>query len=340
MSKSCDVAIVGVTGLIGDVLVNVLDDHDVGIAQLRLVDEESNAGGRLMYKGQSVKVEPLERFDFSAVKAVVFFCAPAVAAIWAEKALAAGCSVIDASGHYRAQADVPLLASGVNPAVLEGISWPAIIATPGSQAVQLAALLSAIAAEAGVQSVTVATYQSMSTLNLDAVEGLALQTGRLLNGQPAEAGALPKQAAFNLLPRTGDIDEQGSTAQEREVEEDLRRILQQADMPVSATAIVVPVFYGTAAVVQVQTQDVMPLKRLVSLIRKLPSVKLLDKPAADGYPTPVTEATGSDLVWIGRLRHDSMDMHRLNMWIVSDNLRKGVVLNALEGLRLLIKDYL
>ncbi|GGD08679.1 aspartate-semialdehyde dehydrogenase [Halopseudomonas salina] len=340
MSKSCDVAIVGVTGMIGDILIDVLDDHDFSIGKLHLVDEEKVAGGRLMYKGQSQRVEPLERFDFSQVQVVVFLGSETVAEKWVPQMLAAGCSVIDASGASRGQTGAPMIVADANPHALADFTAPGLVACPDSQVVQAVLALQPVLKEAGLQSVAIATYQSMSTLDQEAVEGLALQTGRLLNGQPPEAGALAKQAAFNLIPRTGDLDEHGYTRDESRLGEDVRRVLVQPDISVAATCVVVPVFYGTAAVLQLRTREVLATKRLATLLRKAPGVKLLDKPADDGFPTPVTEATGSDAVWIGRLRADPVDPLVLNMWIVSDNLRKGVVLNSLQTLRLLIKDYL
>lgn len=340
MSKACNVAIVGVTGMIGDILVDVLADHEFAIGKLHLVDQETFAGGRLMYQGQSMRVEPLERFDFTAVKIAVFLCAPEVAAQWVPQALAAGCSIVDASGHSRADAEVPLLVAGVNPDALVASSWPGVVACPDSQVVQSALALKALTGDILLESVSIATYQSMSTRDQEAVEGLALQTGRLLNGQPPEAGALEKQAAFNLIPRTGEVDEQGFTSAEVHLADDLRRIFRQPTMSVSVTCVLVPVFYGSAAVIHLKAAEEFDLKKLNSSIRKASGVKLLDKPIAGGYPTPVTEATGSDSVWIGRLRRDSRDPSRLNLWIVSDNLRKGVVLNSLQTLNLLIKDYL
>lgn len=340
MSDSCDVAIVGVTGMIGDVLIDVLDDHEFAIAKLYLVDEENVAGGRLMYKGQSQRVEPLERFDFSQVQVVVFLGAASVGQKWIPQMLAAGCSVIDASGSSRTDPATPMVVADANPAALVGFTAPGLVACPDSQVVQAVLALQPVLQEVGLQSVVIATYQSMSTLDQQAVEGLALQTGKLLNGQPPEAGALAKQAAFNLIPRTGDVDEHGYTQDEARLGEDVRRTLELPDISVAATCVVVPVFYGTAAVLQLRTREPLPIKRLIALLRKAPGIKVLDKPAEGGYPTPVTEATGSDSVWIGRLRVDPVDPLVLNMWIVSDNLRKGVVLNSLQTLRLLIKDYL
>ena len=339
MSKSCDVAIVGVYGIAGESLMSLLDDHQFPFAKIHLLETEEAAGGRLMLNGLSQRVEVVERFDFRQVKVVIFTGDKALAAKWASVAVEAGCVVVDSAGAFR-DADIPLVVAEANPAALKGYRARGIVACPDAQVVQAVIALKPLLAEAGLESVTVATYQSMSTLGQEEVEALALQTGRLLNGQPAERGAFAKQAAFNLIPRLGEIDEEGNTADEKQFAEDVRRLLELGDLPVSVTCVMVPVFFGTAQVLQARTASAIPIKRLSTLMRKAPGLKLLDKPAEGGYPTPVSDATGSDQVWVGRLRLDSRDPNAINMWIVSDNLRKGVALNSLLVAELLIKDYL
>lgn len=339
MSKTRDVALVGVSGLAGETLLNVLDEQEFAFGQIHLLDTEERAGGRPMLKGQSQRVEVLERFDFSRV-ALVLFADAQLAAAWAQPAVDAGCLVVDACGAFRHEADVPLVVAEVNPQALDGVGVRGIVACPDAQVVQTLVALQPLIGEAGLQSVTVATYQSMSTQGNDEVEGLALQTGRLLNGQPAEKGAFDKQAAFNLIPRIGEADEDGSSMVERQLADDVRRILELPQLPVSATCVLVPTFFGSAQVMQIRTRDPLTAKRAATLLRKAAGVKLLDKPAAGGYPTPVSDATGSDQVWVGRLRQDSFDPLSISMWVVSDNLRKGVALNSLAVAELLIKDHL
>lgn len=337
---SCDIAIAGVTGLETESFLDVLDNGEFPFSSIHLLEPGDQAGERLMLKGQSQRVEAIERFDFSSVRVVIFLAGAELAREWTEKAVAAGCVVVDATGANRQDPQVPVVVAEVNPDQLASHTTRRVVACPDAQVVQAALALKPLFVEAGLRSVTVSTYQSMSTHSKDAVEALAFQTGRLLNGQPAERGAFDKQAAFNLLPRIGELGEGGEAEAERIFSEDLRRVLGLPDLPVSATCVLVPLFFGTGQSLQAVTEEVVAPKRLAGLLRKGSGLKLLDKPAAGGYPTPISEATGSDHVWIGRLRQDALDAHRVNMWVVSDNLRKGVVLNSLAVAGLLIKDFL
>lgn len=339
MSKTRDIAVVGMSGLVGETLLTVLDDHEFEFGQVHLLDTEDQAGNRLMLKGQSQRVEVLEKFDFSKV-AVVIFADAWLASDWAGRAVAAGCRVVDACGAFRHKPDVPLVVAEVNPQALADMGARGIVSCPDAQVVQTLVALHPLVAEGGLQALTIATYQSMSTLGDEEVEALALQTGRLLNGQPPEKGAFEKQAAFNLIPRVGELDEAGNSQLEQHLAEDVRRILGMPQLPVAVTCVLVPIFFGSAQVMQVKTAQVLADGRVAKLLRKAPGVKLLDKPTAGGYPTPVSDATGSDHVWVGRVRQDSFDPTGISMWVVSDNLRKGVAINSLAVAQLLIKDYL
>ncbi|QJD58095.1 aspartate-semialdehyde dehydrogenase [Pseudomonas sp. gcc21] len=339
MTKSCDVAIVGVYGIVGESVMSLLEDHAFPFATVHLLETREAAGGRLMVHGQSQRVEIVEQFDFSQVQLVLFVSDMELAAEWAPKAVQAGCAVVDATGAFR-DADIPLVVAEVNPESLSGFAARRIVACPDSEVAQAAVALKPLRDEVGLLSVNIATYQSMSTQGKEQVEALALQTGRLLNGQPAERGAFEKQAAFNLIPRIGEIDENGDSQSELRLADDLRRVLDMPKLPVSATCVLVPIFFGTAQAVQARTEQVIAEKRLGTLMRKAKGVKLLDKPAEGGYPTPVSDATGSDHVWISRLRQDRLEPQSVNLWAVSDNLRKGVALNSLEVAGLLIKDFL
>lgn len=339
MSKTRAVALVGVSGLTGETLINVLDDHDFELGELHLLDTEEQAGGRLMVKGESQRVEVLEKFDFSRVALVVFADAW-LASDWADRVVAAGCVVVDACGAFRHRTDVPLVVAEINSRALADLGSRRIVSCPDAQVVQTLLALQPLVAEGGLQMLNIATYQSMSTVGNEEVEALALQTGRLLNGQPPEKGAFDKQAAFNLIPRVGELDEAGNSQLEEHLVTDVRRILDLPDLPMMATCVLVPTFFGTAQVMQLRTDRALPAGRAATLLRKASGVKLLDRASAGGYPTPVTDATGSDQVWVGRLRQDSRDPVSISMWVVSDNLRKGVALNSLAIAQLLIKDYL
>ncbi|MFA5679403.1 MAG: aspartate-semialdehyde dehydrogenase [Pseudomonas sp.] len=339
MRKTRDVALVGLSSLAGEALLNVLDDHEFDFGRIHLLDTEERAGGRPMLQGQSQRVEVLERFDFSQV-AVVLFADAWLASDWADRVVAAGCRVVDACGAFRHKTDVPLVVAEVNPQALGQLGERGIVSCPDAQVVQTVIALHPLVARAGLQSLNIATYQSMSTLGNEEVEALALQTGRLLNGQPPEKGAFDKQAAFNLIPRIGELDEAGNSQLEQHLAEDVRRILGMPQLPVAVTCVLVPTFFGTAQVMQLRTAEALSAGKATTLLRKAAGVKVLDKPAAGGYPTPVSDATGSDQVWVGRVRQDSFDPFGIGMWLVSDNLRKGVALNSLAIAQLLIKDYL
>ena len=339
MRKTRDLALVGVSGLAGEAVLNVLDDHEFDLGQIHLLDTEEQAGGRLMLKEQSQRVEVLEHFDFSRV-AVVLFADAWLASDWADRVVAAGCLVIDACGAFRHRTDVPLVVAEINPQALADLGPRGIVACPDAQVVQTLLALQPLIAAAGLQSVNIATYQSMSTLGNDEVEALALQTGRLLNGQPPEKGVFDKQAAFNLIPRMGELDEAGNSQLEQHLAEDVRRILGLPQLSIAVTCVLVPTFFGTAQVMQLRTAEPLATGQATKLLRRAAGIKLLDKPTAGGYPTPVSDATGTDHVWVGRVRQDSFDPSSIGMWVVSDNLRKGVALNSLAIAQSLIKDYL
>ena len=339
MRKTRDLALVGVSGLAGEAVLNVLDEHEFDLGQIHLLDTEEQAGGRLMLKEQSQRVEALEHFDFSRV-AVVLFADAWLASDWADRVVAAGCLVIDACGAFRHRTDVPLVVAEINPQALADLGPRGIVACPDAQVVQTLLALQPLIAAAGLQSVNIATYQSMSTLGNDEVEALALQTGRLLNGQPPEKGVFDKQAAFNLIPRMGELDEAGNSQLEQHLAEDVRRILGLPQLSIAVTCVLVPTFFGTAQVMQVRTAEPLATGQATKLLRRAAGIKLLDKPTAGGYPTPVSDATGTDHVWVGRVRQDSFDPSSIGMWVVSDNLRKGVALNSLAIAQSLIKDYL
>ena len=339
MSNVADIAIVGASSLVGDMLINVLEEHSYPFGQVRLVDVDDEAGERRMINGQSVRVEALSSFDFASVKLAIVagdrdFALQHIAAI-----RDAGALVIDTTGLLTGQG-VTVVAE-VNPATLADAVQRRVVACPDSQVLQSALVLKVLDGMSPVQRVSVATYQSMSTHSKAAVEGLAMETGRLLNGQPIEkGGALAKQSAFNLQPCASDLDESGASREERDLVAGIGEVLGLPSLPVLANCVMVPLFYGTAQMMQVTTAEPLDAQKVINVLRRAKGIKVLDKAEAGGYPTPVTDATGSDQVWVGRLRQDAGQPNTIHLWVVSDNLRKGVALNSLMIADLLIKDYL
>ena len=339
MSKASGVAIVGVSSLVGDMLVNMLDEHEHSFSAVALVDVDDEAGERRMIKGQSVRVEALSGFDFSSV---------AVAIVAGEREFGlqcigairdAGALVVDTTGLLAGQG--ASVVAEVNPQALADAAQRRAVSCPDAQVVQSALVLKALAGMSDLRRVSISTYQSMSTHSKAAVEGLAMQTGRLLNGQPIEkGGVLDKQVAFNLLPATSEIDASGASREERDLVNGVIDVLGLKDVPVLASCVLVPLFYGTAQMMQVTTAEPLDSKKVGNILRRVKGIKVLDKEGPGGFPTPVTEATGTDEVWVGRIRQDVTDPNTTHLWIVSDNLRKGVALNSLAVAGLLIKDYL
>ncbi|MEH6566081.1 MAG: aspartate-semialdehyde dehydrogenase [Halopseudomonas sp.] len=336
MSKKTGVAVVGVSGLAGDMLISMLEDDTFAFTDLHLVDADDEAGERRMIKGQSMRVEPISRFDFSQVAVVVIAGEPAFAQQWAPVIKAAGAVLVDTTGSLGGD---PVVAE-VNPQALASAKEQGVISAPDSQVVQSAIVLHALAGMAPLQRVSIATYQSMSTHSRAAVEALAMQTSKLLNGQPAEKGVLDKQAAFNLSPCVTDLDETGASQEERALVAGVQACLGAPALPVLVNAVLVPVFYGTAQMMQVSFTEAPEVKRIGNVLRRAKGIKVLDKAAPGGFPTPITDATGSDAVWVGRIRADAAEPNTIHLWIVSDNLRKGVAINSLMLAELLIKDYL
>ncbi|SDU01401.1 aspartate-semialdehyde dehydrogenase [Halopseudomonas salegens] len=339
MATSAAWAIVGVNSMVGENLVALLDEHSFGYSELALFETAEDAGGRLLIAGESRRVEPLEKADFSRYAVVIFATEAAVSAEWAPRAVAAGCWVIDTSEQWQDDTQVPMLVADVNAAsVLAGLPR-GLLVSPDSQVVQAALVLQPLLGK-GLRAATISTYQSLSTQGRSALEAMALQTGKLLNGQPVEGGSFEKQAAFNLLPRIGAAQDDGSSAAEARLVSGLRRVLPLTEVPLSVTAVLVPVFYGSGHSLQLELEQPVDRKALASLLRKGPAIKILDKPAAGGFPTPVTEAAGDEHLWVGRIRQDSIDPKRVSLWSVADNLRVGVARNTLQVAELLIKDYL
>lgn len=340
MSTHKAIAIVGANSLLGEALLAILEDQDFGFAEVRLLDLDEEAGGRLMLRGQSLRVEPLGSFDFSGVAVALMALDAAQAQACLPRIRQAGCIAVDASSALAADTDVPLVVAAVNPQALELARASGAVRCPDAQTLLTAQAVHPLIAEGGLESLSIATYQSASTLGQQGLEALALQTGKLLNGQPAESSLLGRQLAFNLLPRLGEPGDAGDTDQEWRIADDLRRLFGMPELPVLATCVLVPMFFGTAQVVQLRTRELLDVGRLPTLLRRNRNLKLLDKSAPAGFPTPVEQATGNEKLWIGRLRQSAQDGRLMQMWAVADNLRACLAMNQLQVTELLIKDYL
>ena len=237
--------------------------------------------------------------------------------------------VIDNSSTFRYDDDVPLVVSEVNPDAIRNRPR-GIIANPNCSTMQLMVALKPIFDAAGIERINVATYQSVSGAGRSGLEELGVQTGKLLNFQDIEPKKFQAQIAFNLIPHIDDFQDNGYTKEEMKLVWETRKILGDEAIQVNPTAVRVPVFYGHSEAVNVETRDKLSAQQARELLERAPGVVVVDERKAGGYPTPVTHASGSDAVYVGRIREDLSHPRGLNLWVVSDNIRKGAALNAVQ----------
>ena len=335
-----NIAIVGATGAVGEALVNILDERNFPVGELFLLASERSAGTKVMFGNKSIMVTDLADFDFARAHIGLFSAGGEVSAEYAPKAAAAGCIVVDNTSHFRYDADIPLVVPEVNGEAIADFSKRNIIANPNCSTIGLVVALKPIYEAVGIKRLNIATYQAVSGSGKSAIEELAGQTAALLNGQPAEPKIYPKQIAFNVLPQIDVFLENGYTKEEMKMVWETQKIFEDPNILVSATCARVPVFYGHCEAVQIETVKPVDLRAIMSLLEKAEGVELVDAPESGSYPTPVTEATDSNPVYVGRVRRDISLEKGLSLWLVSDNIRKGAALNSIQIAELLIKKYL
>ncbi|MFK3680525.1 aspartate-semialdehyde dehydrogenase [Pseudomonas sp. NPDC088890] len=334
MSQPLDIAVIGATGSVGETLVQILEELSFPVTTLHLLASMESAGSSVMFAGKKVRVREVDSFDFSQAQLAFFAAGPAVSRSFAAKAHAAGCTVIDLSGGLdQALALVP----EANGDQLAKLTLPAQITSPSAAAVALAVALAPLKDLLDIERVQVMANLAVSAQGKEAVSELARQTAELLNARPLEPRVFDRQIAFNLLARVGASDEQGHTAVERRLVNELRVLLDMPALKISVTCVQVPVFFGDSLSVAVQSRRPVNLAAVNQALEAAESIELVE---ADDYPTPVGDAVGQDVVYVGRVRHGIDEEHQLNLWLTTDNVRKGAALNAVQIAQLLIKDRL
>lgn len=340
MSKTFDVAIVGATGAVGEALIEILEQRGFPVGELYLLASERSAGSSLKFKNKSIKVSDLAEFDFSKVQIGLFSAGGSISEIYAPKAAAAGCIVIDNTSHFRYDDDIPLVVPEVNPEAIAGYTTRNIIANPNCSTIQMLVALKPIHDAVGIKRISVSTYQAVSGTGKSAIEELAGQTAQLLNGREAKTEVYPQQIAFNALPQIDVFLENGYTKEEMKMVWETKKIFADEEIGVSATCVRVPVFYGHSEAVQIETKKEISETDARTLLESAAGVTVIDERSDGGYPTAVKHASGQDDVFVGRLRKDISMPNGLNLWVVSDNVRKGAALNSVQIAEVLIKDYL
>jgi len=338
--KKFNVAIAGATGAVGEALISILEERDFPVAQLFPLASERSAGSTVMFKNKPVKVQNLAEFDFTQAEIGLFSAGGSVSAEFAPKAGQCGCIVIDNTSHFRYQDDIPLVVPEVNPESIAEYLNHNIIANPNCSTIQMLVALKPIHDAARIKRISVATYQAVSGTGKAAVEELAKQTAELLNGRDAECAVYPRQIAFNVLPHIDQFMENGYTKEEMKMHWETRKIFGDTEITVSATCVRVPVFYGHSEAIQIETEDKLSVSEARSLLESAPGVELMDDREAGAYPTAFHDSASQDAVFVGRIREDLSLTNGLNLWVVSDNVRKGAALNSVQIAEELIKSYL
>ena len=293
-----------------------------------------------MFKNKPVMVTDLAEFDFSKAHIGLFSAGGSVSAEFAPKAGAAGCVVIDNTSHFRYDDDIPLVVPEVNPGAIAQYTNRNIIANPNCSTIQMLVALKPIHDAVGIKRISVATYQAVSGAGNSGVKELANQTAELLNGRNVECKTFARQIAFNALPQIDVFLENGYTKEEMKMVWETRKIFEDESIMVSATCVRIPVFYGHSEAVQIETAKPISEQEVRALLEKAPGVLVMDERKDGGYPTAVHESAGQDAVFVGRIRQDISFPNGMNLWVVSDNVRKGAALNSVQIAEELIKSYL
>ena len=339
MSEAIDIAVVGATGAVGEAMMEILEQREFPVGKLYALASARSAGKTVRFRGKSITVSDLAEFDFSKTAIALFSAGGSVSEEHAPRAAASGCVVIDNTSHFRRREDIPLVVPEVNPGALAAYRSTRIIANPNCSTIQMLVALKPIYDAVGISRINVATYQAVSGTGKAAIEELAGQTARLLNGQPTEAKVYSKQIAFNALPHIDTFEENGYTREEMKMVWETQKILEDPDITVNATCVRVPVFYGHSEAVHIETNTKITADAARKLLEDAPGVTLTDGREDGAYPTAVTDGAGSNPVFVGRIREDISHPTGLNLWVVADNLRKGAALNSIQIAELLVKEH-
>lgn len=338
MGRKIRVAVCGATGAVGREMVKVIEQRRLPLSELRLLASKRSAGQTLDFAGEQLPVEVLGDNSFAGIDVALFSAGADVSRSYAPLAARAGAVVVDNTSAFRMEDDVPLVVPEVNPQALERYSRRSIVANPNCSTIQLVVVLKPLEQLAPIRRVVVSTYQSVSGAGQSGVRELEQQCLDIFNLRPVTCEKFPRQIAFTCLPHIGDFRSDGYSGEEHKMMEETRKILDRADLRISATAVRVPVFHGHSEAVNLEFAHPVSEQQARAALAGAPGVRLV----GDGdQPYPVNlDAVGGNDTLVGRLRRDPSLEHGLDLWIVADNLRKGAALNAVQIVELLLERYL
>ena len=340
MSKSFDIAVVGATGMVGESMLEILSQRKFPVGKVHALASERSVGKEVKFGNRKLKVQDLAQFDFSNAQIGLFSAGGSVSGEYAPKATQAGCIVIDNTSRFRYDEDIPLVVPEVNSDKISEYIANGIIANPNCSTIQMVVALKPIYDAVGIERINVSTYQAVSGAGRSAVEELVRQTSLLLNGRPLEIEGDSKQIAFNAVPHIDQFQDNRYTKEEMKMVWETRKILGDQNIAVNPTAVRIPTFFGHSEAIHIETGSKISAEEVCNLMREAPGVELIDGTGPGEYPTAVTESAGTDSVYVGRVREDISHPLGINLWVVSDNIRKGAALNSVQIAEILAKNYL
>lgn len=337
--RSYNVAVVGATGAVGNEMIKVLEQRNFPVKKLTLLASERSLGKDLTFHGKSIPVEVLTENSFAGIEIGLFSAGGSVSEKFAPIAAAQGCVVIDNTSAFRMVPDIPLVVPEVNPEAIALYKNRGIIANPNCSTIQMVVALKPIYDAVGIKRIVVSTYQAVSGTGKKAIEELSLQTQALLSFKEPVAKVYPHQIAFNCLPHIDVFLENGYTKEEMKMVNETKKIMNDPSIMVTATTVRVPVFYSHSESVNVETKKKITADEVRKLLAAAPGVMVVDNPGNKEYPLAIN-AAGRDETFVGRIREDESIPNGINLWVVSDNIRKGAALNAVQIAEILGSNYL
>ena len=338
--KKYNIAVVGATGAVGEQMLNILKQRNFPIGDVYALASSRSVGKRVKFGNEEIEVQDLATFDFSKTQVGLFSPGAKVSKEFAPKAAEQGCVVVDNTSQFRYQDDIPLVVPEVNAHQIANFKTRGIIANPNCSTIQMVVALKPLHDAVGIERVNVATYQAVSGTGKEAIDELDLQTKNLINGEPINCNVYPKQIAFNALPHIDVFLENGYTKEEMKMVWETQKIMEDDSILVNPTAVRIPVKYGHSEAVHLELNSAISAQEAHEILAAAPGIQVVDEHKDGGYPTAVTEGEGSDAVYVGRIRSDISHPRGLNMWVVSDNLRKGAALNSIQIAEILIKNHI
>jgi len=333
------VAVAGATGAVGLEFLKVLEQRKFPVGSIKLLASERSEGKELTFAGRPVKVERLTKDSFKGIEVALFSAGASRSLEFAPAAAASGAVVVDNSSAFRMDPEIPLVVPEVNAHAIAQYKKRGIIANPNCSTIQMVVALKPIHDVARIKRIVVSTYQAVSGTGLKAIDELLTQTRAILNSQGIQKKVYPHQIAFNCLPQIDVFLENGYTKEEMKMVNETQKIMEDPTIRVTATTVRVPVIHSHSESVNIETEKKITAQQVKAILSRAPGVLVVDNPALSEYPLAI-HAAGRDETFVGRIREDESIPNGINMWVVSDNVRKGAALNAVQIAEILIEKYI